>query len=62
MPNLPPDVIVEPRVVNGEPEVFLSIEGSTFDLRPDEALQIGLALVEKSREAEAALREIGGEG
>lgn len=53
MADLPDDIIVEPRVVNGEPEVFLSIEGTTFHIRPDEAHQIGAALVQ----ATEAIRE-----
>lgn len=52
MTKLPDDMVVEARVVNGEPEVFLSIEGTTFHLRPDEAYAIGDALVLKAREAE----------
>lgn len=53
MAELPDDVQVEPRVVNGEPEVFLSIEGTTFHLRPDDAWAIGTALLEKAHDAEA---------
>lgn len=60
MPELPDDMIVEARVVNGEPEVFLSIEGTTFHLRPDDACAIGDALVLKAREAERALSEVEG--
>jgi hypothetical protein len=56
--DLPDDVIVEPRVVNGEPEVFLSIEGTTFHLRPDDASKIGFALVSASHSADAAHREL----
>lgn len=57
MADLPADVVIEPRIVNGEPEVFLSIEGSTFHLRPDDAWAIGQALVEKGHDAEAGRAE-----
>lgn len=58
MADLPGDVIVEPRVVNGEPEVFLSIEGTTFHLRPDEARAIGETILQACDSCDHAAKEM----
>lgn len=55
MIDLPPDFVVEMRVVNGEPEVFVSIDGTTFHLHPHDAQALGWHV---SRAAEAALHEV----
>lgn len=44
-PVLPPDVKVEPQGVGDERHVLLDIEGSKFELRADDAIAIGQALV-----------------
>lgn len=58
MAELPDDFRVEMHVVNGEPEVFVDIEGSTFHLRPDEALALGEAIVARAKDAEKARQEL----
>jgi hypothetical protein len=43
--TLPADVLVERRGRGEERHVFLSIEGTSFELRADDAHAIGIALV-----------------
>ena len=50
---LPPDCIVERRGDGDERHVFLSIEGTTFELRADDAHALGTALIHCAAEVAA---------
>lgn len=50
-PQLPPDVMVEARGQGEERRVHLDIEGTTFELHPDDAAVIGECLVIAAKEA-----------
>lgn len=49
---LPDDFVVERRGMGDERHVFLSIEGTTFELRADDAYALGRALVRIARTVE----------